>query len=340
MDDERIERALRAGPPDEPSYQTGLEARIATAHPTPAGEGEPVFNRVIGRVGVRTAARPGLGGLRLAGPIAAVLVLVVVAIGLPFLPGVGDSSTPAPSDLLARLRAAGAVRVAITTGPPQTLVQGGAYIGFDVDVAGAVAGPLGLRDEPVFLSASEILTGEGTWDVGLPSRSTSGDEAFTASTPYYHWPSWLAVESDSAVDTVDGLEGGTICVVSESVGADWLADRTSSGVVVDVDAPLATDTVVRESDGECVAAVLAGDADALVTAALLDDELAGRGVRAVGDGPVLFEGRTIVVRGSRPDVARFVDAINRTLMDLSESGRLTELSLASFGGRDLTGAPR
>ena len=33
MDDERIERALRQGPPDEPAYHPGVRARLASDGP-------------------------------------------------------------------------------------------------------------------------------------------------------------------------------------------------------------------------------------------------------------------------------------------------------------------
>ena len=49
---------------------------------------------------------------------------------------------------------------------------------------------------------------------------------------------------------------------------------------------------------ECVEALRSGQAAAAVTAQLLDDELAGQGLRALVEDPVVQERRVIVVRGS------------------------------------------
>ncbi len=80
--------------------------------------------------------------------------------------------------------------------------------------------------------------------------------------------------------------------------------------------------------------------DAAVSATLLDDEFAGRGMRSLTSDPVLIESRTILVRGSGADVAALTTAINHAVVDLRDTGMLAELSRVSFGGRDLTATVR
>ena len=56
-------------------------------------------------------------------------------------------------------------------------------------------------------------------------------------------------------------------------------------------------------------------AAAAVTAQLLDDELAGQGLRALAEDPVVQDRRVIVVRGSGSDVGTMVTALDEILRD-------------------------
>jgi ABC-type amino acid transport substrate-binding protein len=98
--------------------------------------------------------------------------------------------------------------------------------------------------------------------------------------------------------------------------------------------------VERDSDAECIAAIDAGAASAAVTATLLDDELASRGLRALSTDPVAVERRVVLVHGTGSGAAPLVSALNAAVADLGASGRLAEMSRSEFGGRDLTGGIR
>jgi ABC-type amino acid transport substrate-binding protein len=262
-----------------------------------------------------------------------VLIVAAVTLRLPLLPG--GTATNSPGDLLARVRAAGSVRIAVTNGPPQTAAAGGAYIGFDVDVAQAIASALGVRPIVTAMPAAEILAGAGQWDLGFPSRTVTAIADLAPTSAYYGWPVWLAVAPAFKGDDLSALEGRLVCVVSGTAGTDWVAGRTSPRLGVTLPAP-AVLSIERASDSACLAAVLAGEADAAVTAALLDDELADRGVRTLGREPVLVERRSVLVRGGA-DAATMIDAVDRAIADLRASGRLADLSRGAFGGRDLSG---
>ena len=324
MDDERIERALRQGPPDEPAYERSIAAEI----PTAGGAGAAVgYRGAVRRTGV--APRYGFATLVAA---AVVLLVATVVIRAPAVEGPGSS---APPDLLGRLRAEDTMRIAVTGEHPQTTAAGGAVIGFDVDVARQLAMSLGLDSEVSVVAAADILDGSGgDWDIGLPSRGPAAGAGVTAGPAYYAWPSWLVTDAASPIAAPDELDGATICGVSGSAGLAWL--RGDAADDVQTDPPTGAVALERANDAECVDAMLSGQAAAAVTAQLLDDELAGQGLRALGEDPVVQERRVIVVRGTGSDVTTLVTALDEILRDGPTARALSDASRRAFGGRDLT----
>jgi len=330
MDEERIERALRQGPPDEPAYEQSIAAQVRSASadiPDEAGTGA-VYRGAVRRSGV--APRFGFASL----VAAAVVVLVVVAVvRQPAVDGPGSSTPP---DLLARLRAEGTIRIAVTDGPPQTTAAGGAVIGFDVDVARELARSLGLDSEVSVVAGDDILDGTGgDFDIGLPSLGPAVGSGMTAGPAYYAWPSWLVTDATSAITTPAELDGATICAVSGSAGLEWIRGEAASEDTGFAPPPGAV-ALERADDGECVEALRSGQAAAAVTAQLLDDELAGRGLRALVEDPAVQERRVIVVRGGGSDVTSLLTALDQSLRDPPTSQALSDASRRAFGARDLT----
>jgi ABC-type amino acid transport substrate-binding protein len=322
MDEERIERALRQGPPDEPAYERSIAAEIPTAA-TDTG-----YRGVVRRAGVT----PRYGFATLAA--AAVVLLVATVILRPLaVQGPGSSTPP---DLLGRLRAEGSVRIAVTGEHPQTTAAGEAVIGFDVDVARQLARSLGLDSEVSVVAASDILDGTGgDWDLGLPSRGPAVGSGVTAGPAYYAWPSWLVTDAASPIATQDELDGATICGVTGSAGVDWLRGEAATPDAR-IEPPTGAIALERATDAECAEAIRSGQAAAAVTAQLLDDELAGQGLRALIEDPVVQERRVIVVRGSGSDVTTLLTSLDQSLRDGPTSRALSDASRRTFGGRDLT----
>jgi ABC-type amino acid transport substrate-binding protein len=265
---------------------------------------------------------------------AAVVLLVATVIVRPFAVEGPGSSTPA--DLLASLRAEGTVRIAVSAEHPQTTATGGAVIGFDVDVARALAESLGLQSEVSVVAPTDILGGTGgNWDIGLPSRGPVVGSGVTAGPAYYAWPSWLVTDATSPIATPDELDGATICAVSGTAGLAWLRGEAASEDAR-IEPPTGATVLERASDGDCAEALASGQAAAAVTAQLLDDELAGQGLRAVVEEPVVQERRVIVVRGSGADVGTLLTALDEVLREGPTSRALSDASRRAFGGRDLT----
>lgn len=330
MDEPRIERALQQGPPDEPAYEQSIaaEIRIASAGVPVETGAEAAYRGAVRRV--RIAPNPGLATLVAA---AAVLVVALVLVRPLAVDGPGSSTPP---DLLARLRAVGTVRIAVTGDPPQTTAAGGAVIGFDVDVARELAKSLGLDGEISVVGGTEILGGRGgDWDIGLPSRGSLVESGVTAGPAYYAWPSWLVTDATSAITTAAELDGATICAVSGTAGLEWLRGvATSEGP--GFKPPTGAIVLERPNDAECGQVLRSGQAAAAVTAQLLDDEFAGQGLRALVEVPAVQERRVIVVRGSGPDVTTLITTLDETLRDTPMSQALSDASRRAFGGRDLT----
>ena len=268
MDDRRIERALRDGPPDEPAYEQSIAAHVQTESAVlsdGAGAGA-TYRGAVRRASV--APRSGLATLVAA---AAVLVVAMVVFRPLVVDGPGSSMAP---DLLSRLRAEGTVRIAVTGGPPQTTAAGGAVIGFDVDVARELATSLGLDGEVSIVAGTDILGGSGgDWDIGLPSRGSLVGSGVTAGPAYYEWPSWLVTDATSAISTAAELDGATICAVSGTAGIAWLRGDASGRC--GFEPPRGAIVLERPSDAECVQALRSGQAAAAITAHLLDDEFSG-----------------------------------------------------------------
>ena len=341
MDERRIERALRQGPPDEPAYHPRVEPQFrVTGEPAPtpprpaaADEDAPVLERPL-RIDVHPRrTQPRVTSL-LVPLAAAVVVLIGAAAWFAALRVQPDVAASPPPDALARLLAGGSMRVAVTDGPPQTISSGSAYIGFDIDVARAVADELGLRADVAAVSSSELDSqGSARWDIAM-AQLAPGDGAPVV--PYYAWPSWLAVPIDSSATSVEGLTSARVCAVVGSAGQAWLAGQRADAVET-VEAPPGVTLLEAATEEECVAAVNEGRADALITAALLDDELETRGLRTLTASPALVETRSIViVDGGAHDTTSLVAAVERAIADLRLRGRLGEISRATFGGRDLT----
>jgi ABC-type amino acid transport substrate-binding protein len=158
---------------------------------------------------------------------------------------------------------------------------------------------------------------------------------FIASDPYYAWPSWLVVADDATVTSIDELAGATICVVSGSAGADWVAG-TATGAKVQ--APSGAVALEAADDGACFDLVHRGEAGAAVTATTFDGELAGKHLRALVADPVIVEPLVALVRGDAAgtDAVAFLTALDEAIGRLQASGQLAALSQRAFGGLDLT----
>jgi ABC-type amino acid transport substrate-binding protein len=317
MDEERIERALRAGPADEPRY-------------SPLGRGAPVRHGRANRFGFR-AAFELLGTVAVAGAI--VVSIVVLRTG---------DQVAAPPDALAAIRASGTMRIAVTAGSPQVFATGTGLDGFDVDVARAIGERLGVAVQVSAVDPSQVEAGGwgGAWDLAIDSEvSTAGRAAgLDVGERYYTRTGAVVVPEGSPISRLSDLAGATVCTVDGGLAQRWI-DRSLD--LVDgtaADPPAGSRAVVRTSADACIAAVAEGTAAAYVADWAMDVEPPGAGFTILAEAPFAGAASIAVDRG-RPGSAELRSEIDRIVAAMRSDGTLRALSERRFGGRDLTIPP-
>jgi polar amino acid transport system substrate-binding protein len=321
MDDERIERALHRGPPNDPPFESSgrwLESIDAGA---------------AARLGVKR--RPLINTFAALAAVAAVLLIGAVIAG-PILQlrqmGVGG--------LVAEVERRGALRVALDGGPPQAFSPGSGYDGFDIDVAREVAARLGVRMELVVVPRDEILGAEsgGNWDVAI--SSVADGQPLGASTlttdPYAVIAGAVLVRSDDPASTLNDLDGATLCVVSGSTAEAWVAGSLRMDGDLVTPPPLGADVVARSTVQECIDAT----ADENVRAVVVDrrtDVPASGSVRFLPSAP--FESRLVAVVDERAEgAATLVARLNQLFAEMASDGTIREFGQRRFAGDDVTPA--
>lgn len=330
MNDDRLHRWLEAAEqPLEPNPVFGAELRETLRW-------ELGF-RPIGNVLPKVP--PSRGALRRRRSPELLLVaafLVVGGVGLAIV-SAGGRDLPHPQlDLLADLQRSGQIRVAVRPDFPQVSVSG-QPVGFDVDVAGGLAGRLRLAPVIVSIGADVMVTNQSDhgWDVALPSIATwrVDTSRFVVSSPYYRWRHRLVVPDTSTAVSAADLSGLAICAVAGDEGQAWLLGE-SGGTA----ASLVTSRIVtRATDDDCLAALAAGDVSAIVTADLSDADIQVQpGIKVIG-GPDP-EPRAAVLRrlaGNAPDPSALLRAIDDAIAAMRSDGTLVRLSETRFGNTDL-----
>lgn len=255
-------------------------------------------------------------------------IMLVVAMLVSLFAGCGESD-----DLLAKIQKQGFITVAMegTWAPWTYHDESNALVGFDVEVAEAVAKKLGV----------EVRYEEGEWD-GLLAGVQSGRydimvngvgyteeraEAYDFSKPYCFNKTVLIVRSDNEeVKTLADLAGKTTCNSANStyqqIGEEYGAS------VLDVET----------LDG-CLEMVLAGadraDATLNAEASFWDymKEHPDAELKVVDTYPEMERVCIIMPKGSTSDSLR--TAIDKAIDELRADGTLSEISNKYFGG-DIT----
>ena len=320
MSDERIEKALRQGPPDEPAYMARLTS--ADLHVSKPPRGTRAFRLFVGLEQALVAAG-----------------LVVAVVGIALIRSGAFDPASRPSTHLGDIQARGVIRIAVRPDRPQVTTPGGARSGFDVDVATEIGGRLGLRAELDFLPAEEMLAGSGEWDIALPSSAVEPG-AFAATAPYYDWPIRLIVPQEATAAGPSDLVGATICVVTGSGGEAWLDGDFKGTSVTPVAVPPTPSAVHRlATDEACAADVEARMSSALITAFWTDADLAQRPAFKPLGGPLFTEARVVIAARAQGDPDSLIAEIDRILTGMRVDGTLADFSRSRFGGFDLSQPP-
>ena len=148
-------------------------------------------------------------------------------------PTSGASTAPSPAagdpnDLLAKIKAAGAIKVGTDPAyPPQSeLKADGTFEGFDIDTANEIGKRLGVKvqfETPDF-AVVEAGKWAGRFDISVGSVTITKKrlENLDFTDPYYFTPAQMAATKASGITTLEGLAGKTVCVGEATTYFQWI----------------------------------------------------------------------------------------------------------------------
>jgi len=151
----------------------------------------------------------------------------------------------------------------VCTSPPYEpfeFEKNGETVGFDIDLADAVAKELGLETVIVNADFKAVSSGkvlnDGQCDVAAAALTITGERArvLDFSSPYFNATQAMVVRSDSGIGSLDDLRNGTIGVQTGTTGELYVTDNAPRGTEI-VPYKLASDVDAALDDGEVDAAV-------------------------------------------------------------------------------------
>lgn len=222
---------------------------------------------------------------------------------------------------------------------PDDLLTYGEMVGFDVDVAKAVADELGL--EVCFATPDwDLITAGGwgdRWDISIGSmtQTLTRAEVVSFSTPYVYTPAQFAATADSGITTLADLEGQTICLAAATTYLDWMnGTLTVPDEFIYADPPSDFTIVELPTDQECAQSIAAGRPEFsvyLTSDEVINSNIAG-GLDVVKVGGSVFSENLSPAtdRSSSYDITTFVAEISSIIEGLHADGTLSALSIQYF----------
>ncbi len=284
------------------------------------------------------------------------LTLLVSACVAPVAPQAApaddeDAVPAAQDDLLAEIMARGTIRISTDPNyaPQSFLDESGNFQGFDVDVAQEIAKRLGVEVEFVTPDWDLIVAGNwgGQWDmsVGSMTVTTTRQKILDfASPPYYYTPAQFAAMDGSGVESLEDLNGKSICVGVSTTYEAWLmGDMEGLGLPASsfyVDAP-PTDTSIipLNVDNDCAQQIQAGrhEFQAFLTSNTVVEAAIAEGVPVHKVGTPVFSENLAVAfdKNASKGVTRLVEKVSEIIAAMHADGTLSGLSMEWFG-EDLT----
>jgi polar amino acid transport system substrate-binding protein len=251
-----------------------------------------------------------------------------------------------PNDLLAKIKAAGVIRVGTDPAyPPQSqLKPDGTFEGFDIDTANEIAKRLGVtvKFETPDFSVVEAGKWAGRFDISVGSvtitKTRLNNLDFTD--PYYFTPAVMTATKASGITTIAGLAGKTVCVGEATTYFQWINGTLALGdgsALAPVPAGMKVTTL--KSDADCALAAKSGRHDfegwlsssTTVAAALKS----GAPLIVVGT-PVFYEPLAVATDKTGPPHAELQAALDVIVKAMHADGSLSASSMKWFDGQDLT----
>ena len=255
---------------------------------------------------------------------------IVLAIGVLIALTLVARALTSGGDATARhIRQSGVWRVGMDPSfPPFEILDAGTGkpVGLDVDLVNAIAAQWGVRAEIVGLGFDELIDAVAAHRVdsavsALPVAPLRTREV-SFSSPYFEAGVVLAVPRDSSLSGTDDLGG-------RRVAAEWGSEGDAQARALQQRLGGELTLILRESPGEALAAVAAGEADAVivdsVSLALYDP--AGESLRVVG-APLRSDPYVVMVPANAPQLLKDVDV---ALAALDQDGTLARLKARWLG---------
>lgn len=280
--------------------------------------------------------------------IPVLLVVLLVSLAL-----VGCASGGGGGDLLSDIEERGVVRVSTDPNyePQSFLDENGEFVGFDVDVAREIAERLGVEVEFVTPDWDVITAGNwaGQWDmsVGSMTVTTARQEVLDFAEPaYYYTPAQFAAADGSGIETLEDVNGQTVCVGVSTTYETWLngaaADLGLPEESFYAEPPTGITVIPLATDAECPQSIQAGREDFTVflTSNTVVQAAIDGGVPIHRVGPPVFSENLAVAfdKGAELDNTSAVQRVGEIIQEMHDDGTLRELSLKWFDS-DLTASP-
>ncbi len=282
--------------------------------------------------------------------VRAVLIGSVVAILLSACSsGGGSSAAPASGsgDLLAKIKAAGVIKVGTDPAyPPQSeLKKDGTFEGFDIDTANEIAKRLGVtaKFETPDFSVVEAGNWAGRFDISVGSVTITKVrlDNLTFTEPYYFTPAQMSATKKSAITSLEGLAGKTVCVGAATTYLDWIEGKLKLGDdSFQAPVPTGMKATTLKTDQDCAlsAKTRPGDFEGWLTSSTTTAAgIAGGAPMVVVGAPVFYEPLAVATdkKGATPH-AELDAALAKIIKDMHADGTLSAFSKKWFDGQDLT----
>lgn len=262
----------------------------------------------------------------------------------------GDDAAAAGEDMLAALQEKGTILISTDANyePQSFLDENGEFVGFDVDVAKEIAARLGLEHEFVTPDWDLITAGNwgGQWDmaVGSMTVTTARSEVLDFAEPaYYYTPAQFAATVASGIETLEELNGQSICVGLSTTYETWLSgDLDALGLPETsyyFEPPTDVSIIPLQTDNECAQQIQAGRDEfvAFLTSNTVVEAAIREGVEVQKvNGAVYSENLGVGFdKASELDNTSLVAAVGEIIAEMHEDGTLSEFSMTWFG-EDIT----
>lgn len=201
--------------------------------------------------------------------------------------------------------------------------EGGELVGFDIDIANAIANEMGVKAEPITADFDGIIAGLNghRYDMVIGSTAITEErlEEANFSNPYYYDGAQFFAQTGSGLSSIEDLEDGVVGVVT---GTTFLEELEKMDNIAE--------TLQFSSDVDNIMAVEQGRADGLVTGLFVGLQAPkeyGVDIEPVGD---LLYTEDIAI-AIRKDDAKLLEEVNNALDAIVESGEYEEISKKWFG---------